>query len=215
MSKLAQPVVSTPAANQSPSLTSEAENVENVKPTYWQKLGLTTNGIPAVNSPKRVALSSTFFSGLFSFIGIYVVMAIDTHTDFVSVVASFGASAVLIYDAVGSPLAQPRNVIGGQMISAFMGVCMYKLFNVNNNIYLPAAGAAAVSTAIMAMDLTRTLHPPGGATALIAVVGSDKIHDLGFMYVVYPIGVGITIMVVIAVILNNLLGSRRYPKFWY
>ncbi len=73
----------------------------------------------------------------------------------------------------------------------------------------------AVATAIAAMHLTRTLHPPGGATALIAVIGSDKIHGLGYLYVVVPATVGPLLLLVIALLVNNIPESRRYPEIWF
>ncbi|RLC22691.1 MAG: HPP family protein, partial [Deltaproteobacteria bacterium] len=133
------------------------------------------------------------------------------YTDFVFIVGSFGASAVLIYGAVKSPLAQPRNLIGGHIISAIIGVATYKLFG--NHLWF--ASAFSVATAIAVMHGTKTLHPPGGATALIAVIGSQKIHDLGFYYVLRPIGIGAFIMLIIALLVNNLCKSRRYPEFWF
>ncbi|MDA3788438.1 MAG: HPP family protein, partial [Desulfobacula sp.] len=60
-----------------------------------------------------------------------------------------------------------------------------------------------------------TLHPPGGATALIAVIGSEKIHDLGFLYVFIPVSAGVMIMLAVALIVNNLTKSRKYPEFWF
>jgi CBS-domain-containing membrane protein len=65
------------------------------------------------------------------------------------------------------------------------------------------------------MHLTKTLHPPGGATALIAVIGGEKIHGLGFGYALAPVGAGATIMVLIAVLVNNIPASRRYPEIWF
>jgi CBS-domain-containing membrane protein len=59
-----------------------------------------------------------------------------------------------------------------------------------------------------------TLHPPGGATALIAVIGSDEIHSLGYLYVLIPVALGACIMLVIALIINNIPKNRRYPEFW-
>jgi len=64
------------------------------------------------------------------------------------------------------------------------------------------------------MHLTKTLNPPGGATALIAVIGSDKIHQLGFLYALVPVGLGSAIMLMVALIVNNIPASRRYPEFW-
>jgi len=77
------------------------------------------------------------------------------------------------------------------------------------------ASAFAVATAIAVMHATKTLHPPGGATALIAVIGSEKIHDLGFLYVFVPVGAGAMIMLIVALIVNNIAKSRRYPEFWF
>ena len=76
------------------------------------------------------------------------------------------------------------------------------------------AGAVAVATAIAVMHLTKTLHPPGGATALIAVIGSDEIHNLGYLYALVPAGLGALIMLVVALLINNIPKNRRYPDFW-
>ena len=76
------------------------------------------------------------------------------------------------------------------------------------------AASVAVATAIAMMHLTKTLHPPGGATALIAVIGSNKIHALGFLYVLVPVGTGVLVMLSVALLVNNIPKSRRYPKFW-
>ena len=96
------------------------------------------------------------------------------------------------------------------MISAAIGVATYKL--------LPAplwlTSAIAVATSIAIMHATKTLHPPGGATALIAVIGSQKIHNLGYLYVLIPAGVGPFIMLAVALLVNNIPKNRRYPEFW-
>lgn len=63
------------------------------------------------------------------------------------------------------------------------------------------------------MHATRTLHPPGGATALIAVTGGEKIKALGFLYVLFPAGAGALLLV--ALIINNISGKRKYPEFWF
>ena len=76
------------------------------------------------------------------------------------------------------------------------------------------SAALAVATAIGVMQATKTLHPPGGATALIAVIGSEKIHNLGFLYMVVPAGAGALIMLIVALVINNLPKGRRYPEYW-
>ena len=125
---------------------------------------------------------------------------------------SFGASAVLIYGVPMGELSQPRNLVGGHVISALVGVIAYHLFPDN----VAFASALAVATAIAAMMATNTTHPPGGATALIAVVGGASVHELGWMYVLSPVLVGVLIMLAVAVIVNNFSSNknRHYPKYW-
>jgi len=175
---------------------------------YFSKMKGTTK------SPPAVRFSEIIWSWIGSFLGIAAVavvnLSIVDKTDLVMIIGSFGASAVLIYGAIRSPLAQPRNLIGGHMISAAIGVTAFKL--------LPAplwlTSAIAVATSIAIMHATKTLHPPGGATALIAVIGSQKIHNLGYLYVLIPAGVGPLIMLAVALLVNNLPENRRYPEFW-
>jgi CBS-domain-containing membrane protein len=132
-------------------------------------------------------------------------------TDLVMVIGSFGASAVLIYGGIRSPLAQPRNLIGGHILSAIIGVSTYQVLQ--GSMWL--AAPVAVATAIACMQATRTLHPPGGATALIAVIGGTKIHALGYLYVIMPVGIGVIIMLAVALLVNNIPRGRSYPQFWY
>lgn len=136
------------------------------------------------------------------------------HTDFLDdrdltlVLSSFGASAVLIYGAVNSPLAQPKNLILGHTISAIIGVTCYKFLGDN----LILTSAIAVSSSILVMQLTLTLHPPGGATALIAVIGTPQIHELGYLFVIVPVFSGAVILFLIAFIVNNIPKNRAYPE---
>jgi len=175
---------------------------------YFSKMKGTTK------SPPMVSLFEIAWSWIGAFLGIAAVSYINYNiiedTDLVMVIGSFGASAVLIYGAIKSPLAQPRNLIGGHIISAIIGVTCYKVFP--SQIWL--ASSLAVATAIAIMHATKTLHPPGGATALIAVIGSNKIHSLGYLYVFIPAGFGAVIMFVVALLVNNIPKSRRYPDFW-
>jgi CBS-domain-containing membrane protein len=126
------------------------------------------------------------------------------------IIGSFGASAVLVYSAIKSPLAQPRNLVGGHVLSGLVGVASYQFFG--STIWL--AAAMAVSIAIVFMLITKTLHPPGGATALIAVIGGPKIHSLGYLYAFLPAGVGAVILLVVALLVNNLAVNRKYPEYW-
>jgi CBS-domain-containing membrane protein len=130
--------------------------------------------------------------------------------DLTLIIGSFGASAVLLYAAIHSPLAQPRNCFGGHVLSALIGVLCFK--TLGDITWL--AGSAAVSISIAAMLLTNTLHPPGGATALIAVIGSPVIHDLGYFYAVVPVAIGALVLLLVALVVNNIAPNRKYPLFW-
>ncbi|MEE8401972.1 MAG: HPP family protein [Candidatus Hydrothermarchaeaceae archaeon] len=165
-------------------------------------------------SPPGVGISEIFWSWIGAFLGISAVAYINFNvlegTDMVMVIGSFGASAVLIYGAIKSPLAQPRNLIGGHVLSAIVGVTSYQMLH--GQMWF--AASVAVATAIALMHATKTLHPPGGATALIAVIGSHKIHALGYLYVLVPVGAGATIMLLVALLVNNIPKNRKYPEFW-
>jgi CBS domain-containing membrane protein len=133
--------------------------------------------------------------------------------DNIFLIGSFGASAVLIFGATNSPLAQPRNLIGGHLVSAIVGVIIQKLLP--GQLWL--SSAFAVSLAIVGMQMTKTLHPPGGATALIANIGSEKIKALGFFYILSPVMSGVLILFIVAIIVNNIPTHRDYPykKKWF
>jgi CBS-domain-containing membrane protein len=77
------------------------------------------------------------------------------------------------------------------------------------------APALALGLAIAAMHATRTLHPPGGATALVAVIGSQQIHAMGYWFVLFPGAIAPLILLLVALIFNNLVPSRAYPEFWW
>jgi CBS domain-containing membrane protein len=146
-----------------------------------------------------------------AFVGIGIVGFINSKyfvlNDNLFLIGSFGASSVLIYGVINSPLAQPRNLIGGHLVCAIIGVTVHKL--IPNEIWL--ASALAVALSIVAMQITKTLHPPGGATALIANIGSEKIKALGYVYVLSPVLTGVIILFVVALIFNNISKSRSYP----
>jgi CBS domain-containing membrane protein len=164
-----------------------------------------------------IDLREHFWTFIGSFTGIAIIGLIHsdhlTINDNIFIIGSFGASSVLIYGIINSPLAQPRNVIGGHVISALIGVTIYKL--IPNELWL--SSALSVSLSIVAMQMTKTLHPPGGATALIANTSSEKIHTLGFLYVFSPVLTGVLILILVAIVFNNATPHRRYPqnKSWY
>ncbi|RRJ93992.1 HPP family protein [Flavobacterium macacae] len=159
-----------------------------------------------------VDFTEHFWAFIGSFIGLGIITFLEykafPQSDFIFLIGSFGASCVLVYGVIQSPLAQPRNLVGGHLVSAIIGVSIQKL--------LPeliwVAAPLAVSLSIVFMQITKTLHPPGGATALIAVTGSAEIKDLGYLYVISPILSGALILLIIALIFNNLTKNRSYPS---
>ncbi|RJX32118.1 MAG: HPP family protein [Oxalobacter sp.] len=174
-------------------------------------------GVRGQHSPARRSWHEIAWSWLASFIGIYAVYVVNSwlgiaENENLYLIGSFGASAVLIYGAPTADFSQPRNFVGGHLVSALAGVLMFKLCPQN----MAVASALAVSLAIVGQHITRTLHPPGGATALIAVIGGPSIHALGFMYLFAPVLVGALIMLIVALVVNNFSGNpvRRYPRYW-
>lgn len=169
-------------------------------------------------SPPRKPLSKIGWSWLGAFLGIYAIALLGGYLqlagyDQMFLIGSFGASAVLIYGAPIAEFSQPRNLVGGHLVSALVGVSLYKLLP-----EAPALGSAlAVSLSVVAMHFTKTIHPPGGASALIAVLGGTQVHELGYWYVLSPVGVGVVVMLLVALIVNNLSVNpkRHYPTFWW
>jgi CBS-domain-containing membrane protein len=155
------------------------------------------------------SIHQLLFAWLGAFGGIFIVS--KTHNtllaqnDLILLIGSFGASAVLLYGAPHSPLARSWNLIVGHIISALVGVTFYRLLPNSPSL----AAALAVATAICAMQLTHSVHPPGGATALIAVIGSAQVHELGYGYVFMPVAVGALALWLFAQLMHGL--TRLLP----
>lgn len=150
-------------------------------------------------------LSECFWALVGSVVGIGLVTYLSLIHDVPILVASLGASACLVYGVPAAPFAQPRNAIAGHLISALIGVCIYQMAGA----YWYTA-ALSVGIAVATMVGTRTVHPPAGATALIAVITKQD-----WLFVVLPVGVGICILVLVGIVVNNLAAKRQYPKYWW
>ena len=120
---------------------------------------------------------------------------------------------MLEFYAIESPLAQPRNAVLGQLISCIVGVAICKLFRLSDDFeHLRwLAGAIACAAATSCMALTKTVHPPAGATALLAVT-DDTILHLGW-YLIPVVLLGCVLMQVVALLINN--AGRRFPLYWW
>lgn len=154
--------------------------------------------------------SERLLSGLGALLGIGVVYAISHALfpagDAALIIASTGASAVLLFALPHSPLSQPWSLLGGHLVSAIVGVtCAHWIANTG------LAAALAVGAATTTMYYLRCLHPPGGATALAAVVSGDAVHALGYHFVIAPVLLNVMSVMVVAIAFNAFFPWRRYP----
>ena len=167
--------------------------------------------------PISVNISATekIVSGASAFLAVlavgYISIAAVGDLDggaFPFLIASIGAVAVLVFATPHSPVAQPWPVIGGQIISALIGMSV-ALSNVMPDLVL--ASALALCLSIIAMYFLRCLNPPGGATALAIVLGGPQVQDLGYMFVVFPVAINSILLVLIGVAMSRFIPNRNYP----
>ena len=162
--------------------------------------------------PKTAVLSTgeKLRSALAAFVAILLVGYVSSI--FVSgiglpvLVASMGASAVLLFAVSHSPLSQPWPLIGGNIIPALIAVTCGKL--VPDLIF---AAAISVALSLFVMQFLRCLHPPGGALALLPLLGGASVHELGYSFVLEPVALNLLILLVLGFVINNLLPGRNYP----
>ncbi len=124
-------------------------------------------------------------------------------------IASMGASSVLLFAVPHSPLTQPWPVIGGHTVAALIGITCAQ------SIADPLLSAPlSVALAIITMHYLRCLHPPGGGTALAAVIGGPNIHALGYQFVLTPVLLNAAILLLTAIVVNYAFPWRRYPAYF-
>ena len=188
-------------------------------------IGNETQNTTNTQNNKLIKRINILFTALFAFIGILLISIIDNFfldknfkvngTSFSILTGAYAATSVLIYDdfAIKSPLAQPKNVIGSYTLASFIGVstriiCEY----LSLDTYI--SGPLAVSLALIIMNIIDVLHPPGGACALIAVIGNTNIKNMGYYYVLTSF-CGSLLLVIVAILTNNLIKNRTYPSNGY
>ncbi|RAL00186.1 HPP family protein [Aspergillus ibericus CBS 121593] len=190
-------------------------------PPPWRRLPRPVSrffGYRETLPPKPLGnLVVAFWALIGVFCGVLIVAEVSEHVPSFQahhapvIVASFGAAAVLEFSAIESPFAQPRNAVLSQLIASVIGVGIGKLFALNENAHsMPQVGGAlacAITTAIM--TLTNTIHPPAGATALLAVTQS---YDVGW-YLILIMFLGCVLMQAVALFINNI--QRRFPIYWW
>ena len=125
-------------------------------------------------------------------------------------IASMGASAVIVFIMPNSPLAQPWPLVGGQLVSTFIGVASSQM--ISDTAF---ASAFAVGGSVLGMLALRCLHPPGAASALAPVLSGDSITSLSFGYVLMPVGLNVAAMLTMAFVINRWILQHEYPsKAW-
>lgn len=152
-----------------------------------------------------MTFSYALWSLLSSVAGLLAICEVTSLSGHPLLIGSFGASAVLLFGATDSPLAQPRNLIGGHLLSAAVAVAVVALFGST-----PLAMALGVGVAIFVMNISHTTHPPGGATALIGIQGG-----VGAGFILMPVLAGAVILLVVACFTNNVAYHRSYPRHWW
>jgi CBS-domain-containing membrane protein len=160
----------------------------------------------------HVGHTEKLISGIGAFTSIFIILYLDSHflpdTPAYLIVASMGASAVLLFAVPHGPLSQPWALIGGHLISAIIGVSCAKFVP---DVFLAAALAVGLSVSVM--YYSNCIHPPGGATALTAVISGSTIHELGYQFVLTPVLINVVIILSVAIIFNALFKWRRYPAY--
>lgn len=154
--------------------------------------------------PPQPALKTVALAWLGGFLAIAVIAALAENLQAALVLGSFGASCVLVFGYPDVPFSQPRNVVGGHVLSTLVGL-----------IFLSLCGphwwsvALAVGTAIALMMVTRTVHPPAGSNPVIVYLAQPE-----WSFLLTPTLAGALLLVVVALIYNNATRDGRYPKYW-
>lgn len=143
--------------------------------------------------------------GLTAFVGRWTIHGLDPHSA-VMIGAPLGASAVLAFVVPASPMTQPWPMIGGHIVSTLVGFLAAYL------ISEPAlAAGVAVGGSIAVMSMLRCLHPPGGGTALLPVLGGAAIHDAGLSFAFLPMGLNAVTLTLAAWAFHRLISKHSYP----
>lgn len=168
------------------------------KTEYWLKMG------GKGKSPLKIVPRNALIGAIGGFVVIALLAFLSDGTSFVWMMAPFGATCVLAFGVWDAPLSQPRNIVGGHLVSTLTGLTCSHLFGQGNWVL-----AAAVGLAIGLMMLTKTTHPPAGADPLVVILSGS-----GWHFLFAPVLIGSVTIALLAVLLNNLDKNRRYPTFW-
>lgn len=165
----------------------------------------------AVSEREHWVSASGGLLGLLAVLWVGNYWAVEHGNAGVLTIASMGASAVLLFAAPHGAMSQPWSVFGGHLVSALIGVTCARWLGSEPML----AASLAVAWSIAGMYSLRCLHPPGGATALNAVLGGETMHALGYGYVLSPVMLSVVVLLVVAVAFNYPFSWRRYPQVWW
>ncbi|ENW03568.1 HPP family protein [Acinetobacter beijerinckii] len=154
--------------------------------------------------PQSIDIIRSLIGGTFS---ILILILLSKLTNNLFIMAPFGATCVILYAVSHSPLAQPRNVILGHFISAFIGLLFLKVFGVS-----ALSIALSVGCAIAAMQILRCVHPPAGANPLVILLTAHTIqYQWGFL--LFPVLLGSIALVLVAWLVNNFKAEKKWPIY--
>ncbi|HHZ01635.1 MAG TPA: HPP family protein [Tissierellia bacterium] len=179
---------------------SEPKNAEKTI-TYFEKW----KGKTFKADLPKVGFDQALWSFIGGFCALFIVSYLAQSVNVPSPFAPFGASSVLLFGAPAAPFSQPRNVVGGHILAAIVGVTINNLLGTS---YF--AIAVGVGLAIALMVKFNLIHPPAGATAFVGVTGSAG----NYMWVLNPVAIGSIILIIVALVVNNLDKKRSYPSYW-
>lgn len=153
------------------------------------------------------------FCGIALLEGVFRSHTVFTNHHALEIIASYGATAILCFNAIQAPLAQPRNILVGHFISSLIGICIQKLFSLSqggqDNYW--ASGALSVGIASVAMSICNCVHPPAGASALLPSI-SEQIRQMSWWYL--PVHLVSSVLIIcVALITGNIL--QTYPVYWW
>ncbi len=152
----------------------------------------------------RKLIKQSVLAGIFSIITIGILTILTYKTSYgIFLIASFGSTMVLLYGYPESPFAQPKNIILGHFLTAFIGVIFLNFIPLPIFINIPLA----VGFGVMLMILFKVTHPPAGGNPIIVIIGS-----VSFDYLLIPVLIGSIIVVMFGVIINKFLFKKEYPK---
>lgn len=151
---------------------------------------------------KGLIATEPLIASLGAFLCISIIAFIHSFDAFnIWLIPPFGATMVLVMAVHESPLAQPKNIFFGHILSAASGVLIYSILGMS---FLTIGLAVAVS--VWAMMVTKTVHPPAGANPIIVIMGGK-----GLSFILLPVATGAIIIILFAIIFNKLL-KRNYPN---